>query len=639
MLVFWFSAFLVLYVYFGYPLLVWLLKTFVPNPVSKGAPSCVLSPVSVIIAARNEGDRIEKKICNIIAQEYPQELLEIIVISDGSIDNTNAKIRRVAEKNSNIKIELIQLDNSQGKPNALNIGIERAEHEFIVFTDCRQTFEPDVIRQLIANFDDPAVGSVSGELKFWRDSTSQIQAEMGLYWKYEKFIRKAESQSGSVVGATGAIYAIRKSLFMPLPHETLIDDVLIPLNIAAQGRRVIFDSTAVAYDVVSDDMTKEWHRKVRTLAGNWQLLQLFPGLLNPFVNPLWWRFLSHKFLRLLVPFALIAMFLSSFSLNSWFFQLVLFFQIIIYLFMVAAHFYNPLKRNKIVKTAYFFGVLNLAVLVGFVRWATKTHVSTWQVNAGGISKKGGVPVLMYHALEDDEHPAGYTEPGDKVYVLQVEQFREQMAYLKDNGFRTYLIDELLEMDCLPEKAVVLTFDDGHVSNATLALPILQEYGFKAHFFITTGRIGTPYFLTAEQIGALYDAGMGIGSHGVTHRFLNVLSENDARAELVNSKNQLQEIIGKTITGISYPGGREPKISTTDYFWQCNSSIGFLKNLQSQLFQRVPIKYNTILSDFVNIIQCDQSYYQRAQLREKVLFFMKRALGDKGYAAIHRMLAR
>jgi len=127
-----------------------------------------------------------------------------------------------------------------------------------------------------------------------------------------------------------------------------------------------------------------------------------------------------------------------------------------------------------------------------------------------------IPVLMYHALEDKAHPAGAKDAGEQRYVLQVSQFREQMEHLHQEGYKTFLLDELQALVDWPVKSVVLTFDDGHESNFTLALPILQEYRFKAEFFITTGWIGTQYFMTEEQIRGLYRAGMGIGSHGVTH---------------------------------------------------------------------------------------------------------------------------
>jgi len=209
---FWFSILLISYTYLGYPFQIWLLAKLFPKPILKGDPSLVDNPVTIVISARNEQQNIRRRIENLLSQDYPKELLEIIIVSDGSMDNTVATVQQLIDEQSESKIKLLVLEQNMGKPTALNAGVEAASSEFIIFTDCRQTFEADVIRQLLANFNDPDVGCVSGELKFWQDSKSHIQSEMGAYWNYEKFIRKNESASGSVVGATGAIYALRKEI-------------------------------------------------------------------------------------------------------------------------------------------------------------------------------------------------------------------------------------------------------------------------------------------------------------------------------------------------------------------------------------------------------------------------------------------
>jgi len=639
-IVFWLSIFLIGYAYIGYPLHIWIKAKLFPAPVLKGNPDNVAENVSIIIAAKNEVKQIRQRIENLLAQDYPENLLEIIIISDGSSDETANIIRQVQSENPQVKIKVIEFPDSQGKPAALNAGIELASGEFIVFTDCRQSFEVDVIRQLIANFGDPSVGCVSGELVFWKDSESQIHAEMGAYWKYEKFVRKNESRSGSVVGATGAIYAIRKDLYQPLPEETLIDDVLTPLNIARQGKRVIFEPAAVAYDVASSNTAKEWQRKVRTLAGNWQLINLCDGLFFPSINPLAWQFIGHKFLRLLVPFALIGALVSSFLVDGWFFSVVALLQVAFYGSAAVAHYHVKFREIRIVKTIYFFVVLNLAALVGFVRWVTGRCDTAWHPVSGKNDKNKGVPVLMYHALEDDQHPADYTDAGDKVYLLQVEQFRQQMEYLQTNGFKTYLIDELLEMDEFPDKAVVLTFDDGHESNATLALAILQEFGFKAEFFITTGWIGKQYFISGEQIRTLSKGGMGIGSHGVTHRFLNNLASDELQIELSESKDHLEKILSQKICGISYPGGRVPKTKDSPYRWGCTSSVGFMsKGSSLAVIPRVAMKHDTSLVTFEKIVHCDRLFFRQAIIRGRFLSAMKQILGDDLYAKIHKALAR
>jgi poly-beta-1,6-N-acetyl-D-glucosamine synthase len=368
---FWILLFFSLYAYVGYPLLLALLSRLISRPVRVGEN---IPFVSVVIAASNEERTIEKRLENLLAQDYPPDRYEIIVVSDGSTDGTNETVAAYAERN----VQLIRLAKRGGKAVALNQGVARAVGEIIVFADARQTFASDALRRLAANFSDPAVGCVSGELMFLDDAGSGIQAEMGAYWRYEKAIRKLESASGSVVGATGAIYAIRKGLYRPLPAGTILDDVLTPMNIALQGYRVLFDGTATAYDVMSKDIDQEWTRKVRTLAGNWQLLSLAPSLVIPWRCPLWWRFLSHKIFRLLVAFALPCMLMASMVLEVPVYRAALVVQLFFYVIALAGFVIPGLRKLRPVNVAYFFLVMNLAVLAGFWRWITGRCATSWQ---------------------------------------------------------------------------------------------------------------------------------------------------------------------------------------------------------------------------------------------------------------------
>jgi cellulose synthase/poly-beta-1,6-N-acetylglucosamine synthase-like glycosyltransferase len=177
-------------------------------------------------------------------------------------------------------------------------------------TDIRQRLSPCALKELVANLADPEVGAVGGELHMENVRTGFAQG-VDFYWRYEKMIRHAESTAGSMIGVTGAIYAIRRSLFKPLPPGTVLDDVLVPMRVAAQGKRVVFEPRAMAWDQPSQEPEAERRRKIRTLAGNYQLLQLAPWLLSPFRNPLWFCFMSHKVLRLLAPWLIVTLFLST----------------------------------------------------------------------------------------------------------------------------------------------------------------------------------------------------------------------------------------------------------------------------------------------------------------------------------------
>ncbi len=359
------------YAYGGYPVYLVLRSRF--SPVSNISGE-VTPFVSVVIAACNEERTILKRLENLLAQDYPADRYEIIVVSDGSADGTNEIVASHAEHG----VLLIPLAKRVGKAAALNQGIIRAGGDIIVFADARQTFATDTLRRLAANFADPSAGCVSGELVLLDNADSGIRAEMGAYWQYEKAIRKFESASGSVVGATGAIYAIRKDLYRPLPGGTILDDVLTPMNIALQGYRVLFDGTAVAYDVVSKDIDQEWTRKVRTLAGNWQILSLAPFLAIPWRCPLWWRFLSHKIFRLLVPFVLPCLLITNMALEGPVYRAALFAQLAFYAGALAGLAIPDLRRLRPINIACFFLVMNLAALAGFWRWITGRCATSWQ---------------------------------------------------------------------------------------------------------------------------------------------------------------------------------------------------------------------------------------------------------------------
>lgn len=248
----------------------------------------------------------------------------------------------------------------------------------------------------------------------------------------------------------------------------------------------------------------------------------------------------------------------------------------------------------------------------------------------------GIPVLMYHALEDAAHPAGAKDAGEQRYVLQVSQFREQMEYLHREGYRTFLLDELQKLAEGPEKAVVLTFDDGHESNFTLALPILQELGFKAEFFITTGWIGTPYFMSEEQILGLHQAGMGIGSHGVTHQFFDDMTDSDCERELQESMVTLSQITGCKVSTFSAPGGRLSSNVTClaeklDYSAVCTSLPGVMvKSSFPYSIPRFALQRDMETQLFSAIVRADDVCLRKLSRRNSILFFAKKMLGNRGY---------
>jgi cellulose synthase/poly-beta-1,6-N-acetylglucosamine synthase-like glycosyltransferase len=308
--VFWISALFVAYVYVGYPLLIALLARF--RRMSRKAyfrPGTWPS-ISIIVAARNEGPRLPGRIRNLLDTFYPGER-EIIVVSDGSTDATAQALAPFTHD-----VRLIELA-AGGKPQALNAGVAAARGDILVFADARQRFAEDALHELIANFTDESVGGATGQLVLdceLGETASTVSDGVGLYWKYEKWQRRNESRLRSTLGATGAIYALRRHLWQPLPPETLLDDVLAPMRAVLAGYRIVFDEGAIAFDRTAPDASVETRRKTRTLAGNYQILAIEPRLLVPILNPVWLQYVSHKFGRLLVPWALVALFVSSVTL-------------------------------------------------------------------------------------------------------------------------------------------------------------------------------------------------------------------------------------------------------------------------------------------------------------------------------------
>ena len=328
--IFWISVAIVAYVYVGYPLLLAAWARLARRWRRRPSPERLTSwpSISIILAARNEAPRLPARLDNLLTIPYAG-WREIIVVSDGSDDDTRAAVAPFAA------VRLIELP-AGGKPAALNAGVAAARGEVLVFADARQRFSDDALEHLAANFADASVGGVTGELVLdveRQPTDSTVGDGVGLYWQYEKWLRRNESTVWSTLGATGAIYALRRRLWTPLPPDTLLDDVLAPMRAVLGGARVVFEERAQAFDRASADAEAESRRKVRTLAGNYQILKQEPRLLVPFVNPVWLQYLSHKVGRLLVPWALVAALVASAALifEGWVYACAFGLQAVFYL--------------------------------------------------------------------------------------------------------------------------------------------------------------------------------------------------------------------------------------------------------------------------------------------------------------------
>lgn len=358
---FWISALIVGYVYIGYPCLlaVWArVADRGPRAVPFGAGAW--PSISIVIAARNEAHRLPARIRNLLDQDYPGPS-EIIVVSDGSTDAPASGLAPFGRS-----VRLIEVA-AGGKPLALNAGVAASTGDVLVFADARQVFAPGTLAALVSNLSDPQIGGATGELVLdceQQDADTSVGEGIGLYWKYEKFLRRNESRVWSTLGATGAIYALRRQCWTPLPAGTLLDDVLEPMRAVLNGSRIVFEERAIAYDHASLDATAESRRKTRTLAGNYQILGQEPRLLVPFLNPVWLQYVSHKLGRLVVPWALVGLFIASLALarGNVFYALPLAAQGVFYGLALAGAIFHA--RERFARIAFTFVMMNVAAVAG-----------------------------------------------------------------------------------------------------------------------------------------------------------------------------------------------------------------------------------------------------------------------------------
>lgn len=354
---------MIAYTYAGYPLWLYVGSRLFAKPIHAAA---YFPTVSVIMAVRNEADVLPRKLQNLLALQYPAGQVEIIVVSDGSTDATN----QILSTFTNNSLRAIIRVQHEGKASALNQAIRGARGEIVVFADARQTIEPNALRHLVAKFADPSVGGVTGELILDRSAAGKSLEGVGLYWKLEKQIREWEAAIDSVVGATGAFYAVRRNLLVTLPTGVILDDVYLPLHVVRQGYRMAFESQAVARESLQNSAGQEFRRKVRTLTGNYQLLQLAPWLLTR-SNPLRFQFVSHKLLRLLAPIALAGALLCALLIPEGFYRLAAALQLFVYGTGILT-FVRPKLRplGPLPDAAFAFVLMNTAAVVALFNFVT-----------------------------------------------------------------------------------------------------------------------------------------------------------------------------------------------------------------------------------------------------------------------------
>ncbi len=346
---------LVVYVVFLYPLLLAFIARRNALPVRKDSQ---LRSVSFVIAVRNGEKFLARKLESILALNYPRELMEIVVVSDGSDDGTDQIARSFAHEG----VRFMRIPRG-GKCAALNAGVPATSNEIIVFTDVRQTLDRNCLRNAIACFGDPGIGAVSAQLHI-RSGESADEHDTGLYWRYEVWMRRNMSKIGSTFGTNGPFYALRRSLWTPIPADTLLDDAWLPLTAMFKGYRLILEPTARAYDYPTG-LESEFRRKVRTQAGLYQILRTMPDMLSS-RNPMRFHFLSAKFGRILIPYCLIVIALATFGLPQPLRRIVELCQLAFYLTAAfdmllpdgffLKRFTSPIRTFLVLSTAALFGI-------------------------------------------------------------------------------------------------------------------------------------------------------------------------------------------------------------------------------------------------------------------------------------------
>jgi biofilm PGA synthesis N-glycosyltransferase PgaC len=379
-----------IYIYVGYPLLIWMLAWLRDRPLHR-ASSPLGSHCSVVIATYHEGPALLRKIESILESSALASIREIVIGFDGppgeddpASDQLEAITRSWAEKFSKAggscrvpEMRLFVFPERRGKAAVLNDLVPLTGGEILVMMDARQAVHPEAVSELLANFADREVGVVSGELVFLEGGATHAygaaQQGVGFYWRYEKFIRRCEGRFRSVPGATGALYAIRRRLFTPIPSGTLLDDVAIPMQAVVKGCRCVFEPAAVVFDVPSNSAGQESLRKRRTIAGVAQLMRLYPEWLLPWRNPIWFEYVSHKVLRLASPILLLGVLAGNLILLDR--------PVFIVLFVLQVAFYLLALGGRVAQRKGW-SVSYLGVPVMFVALNVTTALALWDALCG-----------------------------------------------------------------------------------------------------------------------------------------------------------------------------------------------------------------------------------------------------------------
>ncbi|HEY1341699.1 MAG TPA: glycosyltransferase family 2 protein [Bryobacteraceae bacterium] len=357
--VFWIAAATAAYVYVGYPLLLAVICVVFRRPPRKKP---VEPFVSILVAAYNEAAVIEAKIRNALALDYPPEKLEIAVASDGSKDATTEIVRRFT---ANPRIRLFDYPVNRGKITVLNETVPHLRGDILALSDASSMLDVTALRELVESFADPRVGAVSGVYRVRNKDAAQLGSQEDFYWKYETFLKVQEAALGSILGAHGSLYALRRELY-PFPaKDTINDDYVIPLRVLQQGYRIAYEPRSVAYEEAHE--MDGFGRRIRIMAGNVQQIREIGPLLRPFRPLALFIFLSHKTGRVIVPICLLLMLAANAALigRGQLYLALAILQAMFYLLALAGARWR--LRPKLLRLPYYFCLINVAALIAIYR--------------------------------------------------------------------------------------------------------------------------------------------------------------------------------------------------------------------------------------------------------------------------------
>jgi poly-beta-1,6-N-acetyl-D-glucosamine synthase len=380
-IIFWLSFFIVFYTFAGYGIFLYFLikikRAVKGRPLIPVADNTELPGCTLVVAAYNEESYMEDKIGNCLKLNYPERKLKLLFVTDGSSDKTPDIISKYPQ------VQLLHQPQRAGKIAAVHRAMEYVTTEIAVFTDANTFLNADAIINICRHYADKTVGCVAGEKRVQIDENADASAAgEGFYWKYESALKKWDSELYSVVGAAGELFSVRKSLYEDVPADTVLDDFMISMLIAAKGYRIVYEPEAYAIENASENVSEELKRKIRIAAGGIQSILRLPQLFNPFKFPvLSFQYISHRVLRWTVtPFLLILIFVLNAFLPRTFLYNSIFVAQILFYFLAFLGFIMEKRqiRIKALFVPYYFCVMNYAVLMGIIRYFTTKQSAVWE---------------------------------------------------------------------------------------------------------------------------------------------------------------------------------------------------------------------------------------------------------------------